>query len=121
MKELAKDVKKMSRAFTTVNAQLKILKEAESNLYDSENEDEASNFQMADINFGKSDFQFAQLDEKFEPHIASLFNHTSGRNIGIKTKLDLREVTLLLPQSKMDLFCNKALLEKTAKPRKNST
>ena len=70
---------------------------------------------MADINFGKSDFQFAQLDEKFEPHIASLFNHTSGRNIGIKTKLDLREVILLCSQSEIDLFCNRYLVDKTTK------
>ena len=49
----------MSRAFTTVNTQLKNLKEADSKLYDSENEDEASNFQMAKINLGKSDFRFA--------------------------------------------------------------
>ena len=50
---------------------------------------------MADINFGKSYFQFAQLDEEFEPRIAIIFNHTSGRNVGIKTKLDLRDVILL--------------------------
>ena len=29
---------------------------------------------MADINFGKSDFQFAQLDEEFKPCIASILN-----------------------------------------------
>ena len=34
------------------------MKDTGSNLYDSEDEDEASNFQMADINFDKSDFQF---------------------------------------------------------------
>ena len=111
----------MSRLFTTINTQLQKLKEADSNLYDSDDEDEASHFHTANNDFGKNDFQFAQLDEKFEPCIASLFKQTASRNVGIKTKLDLREVTLLLPQSKMDLFCNKALLEKTAKPRKNST
>ena len=54
----------MSRAFTTVNTQLQNIKEAESNLYDSEDEDEVSNFQMADIDVGKSNFQFAHLDKK---------------------------------------------------------
>ena len=63
MNKLANDVKKISRAFTTVSTQLQILKEADSNLYESEYEYEASHFQMADNNFGKIDFQFAQLDE----------------------------------------------------------
>ena len=104
MKELAKDVKKMSRAFTTVNAQLKILKEAESDLYDSEHEDEASHFQMADIDFGKSDFQFSQLDKKFEPHITSLFDQTAGPKSGIQTKIEFMEVILLDIELAMDLF-----------------
>ena len=51
--KIAKDVKKISRGFTTVNTQLQHLKEADSDLSDSENEDEASHFQMAKINFGK--------------------------------------------------------------------
>ena len=87
-KNLAKDVKNMSRVFTTVNAQPKNLEEADSDLFDFEDEYEASNFQMEDINFGKSDFQFAQLDEGFLLRIASLFNQTDSRNVGIKTKLD---------------------------------
>ena len=45
-----------------------------SDLSDSEDEYEASNFHMDKINFGKSDFQFSQLDEEFEPWIASAFN-----------------------------------------------
>ena len=61
MKKLAKDFKKMSREFTTVNTQIQNLKEADSDLSDSKDEDEASCFQMADMNFDKSDFQFAQL------------------------------------------------------------
>ena len=60
------------------------MKEANSDLSDSEVEDEASHFQMAEIKFGKSDFQFAQLDEKSEPRIAILFNQTYGSNFGIK-------------------------------------
>ena len=31
----------------------------------SEDEDEASHFHMAEINYGKSDFKFAQLDKNF--------------------------------------------------------
>ena len=61
MKKLAEDVKKKSGAFTTFNTQLQYLKEAGSDLSDSEDEDEASHFHMSEINFGKSDFQFAQL------------------------------------------------------------
>ena len=56
---------------------------------DSEDEDKASHFQMADITFGTSDFQFAQLDDKFEPCITSILNQTVGHNAGITTKLDL--------------------------------
>ena len=68
---------------------------------------------MAGIDFGKSDFQFAQLDEEFEPRIASVFNQTTGHNISIKPKLNLREVILLDSQSMIDIFRNQALVEKT--------
>ena len=40
----------------------------------------------------------------FEPCIANLFNQSSGRNVVIKTKVDLREVILLDSQSKIDFF-----------------
>ena len=53
------------------------------------------------------------MDEKFEPHIKSLFNQTDGHNIRIETKLYLREVILLDIQLEMDLFCNIYLVEKT--------
>ena len=94
LKKIAKDTNKMSRAFPTVSTQLQNLKEADSDLYDSEDEYETSHFNMAKINFGKSDFQFAHLDEEFNSHIASIFNHIYGRNFGIKIKPNLREVTL---------------------------
>ena len=58
LKKLAENVKNMSRSFTIVNTQLQILKEADSYISDSEDEYEASNFQMANIKFGKSDFGF---------------------------------------------------------------
>ena len=60
------------------------MREDESYLSNSEDEDEASHFQMDEINFGKSDFQFAQLDEELKPRIASIFNQTAGHNVGIK-------------------------------------
>ena len=113
MKKLAKDINNISRAFTTDNTQLQKLEEADSDLSDSEDEDEASHFQMAGIDFGKSDFQFAQLVKKFDPHIAIPFNYTAGCNVGYKTKINLREVILIDIQSTMDIFCNRALVEKT--------
>ena len=93
------------------------MKYAESDLYDSEDEDEASHFQIAEINFCKSDSQFAQLDEEFKPRITSLYNQTDGHNVGIKTKLYLREVILLDSQLTMDIFYNLSLLEKTTKSK----
>ena len=48
---MAKDVNNMSREFTTVKIQLQRLKDADSDLSDSEDEDEASHFQMAENNF----------------------------------------------------------------------
>ena len=117
LKKLAENIKNMSRAFTIVNTQLQILKEADSYISDSEDEDEASNFQMANINFGKSDFGFAQLDEECKPRISSLFNQTTGNNIGIKTKLNLREDILIYSQLTMDFFCNQDSVEKTAKSK----
>ena len=74
---MTKDVKKMYKAFTTVNTQLQSLKEAcqaDSGLCDSEDEDEASHVHIAGINFGKSNFQCAQLDKEFESRIAIIFN-----------------------------------------------
>ena len=74
MKKMAKDVKNISREFATVDTQLQRLKEADSELYDFKDEYEASHFQMADTNFGKSEFQFAHMVEVLEPHTAILFN-----------------------------------------------
>jgi hypothetical protein len=80
------------------------LKEAESDISDSEGEDEASHFQM-DVSP-----QFAQVKKEFEPRIAKLF-----KQAGSTVKIDLREVILLDSQSTMDLFCNTALVSKTCK------
>ena len=63
-----------------VNNQLQRIKYADSSLPDSEDEDKASHLQIYDINWGKSDFKFAQLDKEFEPRIASIFNQTASSN-----------------------------------------
>jgi hypothetical protein len=82
------------------------LKEAESDISESEGEDEASYFQM-DIAL-----QFAQVEKEFEPRIAKLF-----KQAGSKIKLDLQKIILLESQSTMDLFCNAALVSKTSKSK----
>jgi hypothetical protein len=104
VKKLKKDLKSTKRAFTTVNTQLAQLKEAESDISESEGEDEASHFQM------NAALQFAQVDKEFEPRIVKLF-----KQAGSTIKIDLREVILLDSQSTMDLFCNAALVRKTSK------
>jgi hypothetical protein len=102
VKKLQKDCKSMRKAFTTVNTQLEKLKEAESDISESEGEDEASHFHM------DAALQFAQVKKKFEPRIAKLF-----KQAGLSVKIDLREVIILDSQSTMDLFCNAALVSKT--------
>jgi hypothetical protein len=46
VKKLQKDIKSMRKSFTTINTQLEKLKEAESDISESEGEDEASHYQM---------------------------------------------------------------------------
>ena len=106
VKKLTKDLKSMKKAFTTVNTQLQQLREEDSDLSDSDTEEEASHFQFVD-----NAFQFAQLDQEFEPRIAKLFKQAHGT----KVNLDLREIILLDSQSTMDLMCNEALVERTFK------
>jgi hypothetical protein len=104
VKKLQKDIKFMRKAFTTVNTQLEKLKEAETDISESEGEDEALHLQM------DTALQFAQVKKEFEPRIAKLF-----KQAGLSVKIDLREVILLDIQSTMDLFCNAALVSKTCK------
>jgi hypothetical protein len=104
IKKLKKDFKSMNKAFTTVNTQLKKLKEADSDLSGSEDDDDQSHFQM------DAAIQFAQVDKECEPTISNLFKQT-----GSSVKIDLREVILLDSQSTMDLFYNAALVSKTRK------
>jgi hypothetical protein len=104
IKKLKNDFKSMKKAFTMVNTQLEKLKEADSDLSGSEDDDDQSHFQM------DAAIQFAQVDKEFDPKIANLF-----KQAGSSFKIDLREVILLDIQSNMDPFCNAALLSKTRK------
>jgi hypothetical protein len=104
VKKLKKDFNSMKKAFTVVNTQLEKLKEADSDLSGSEDDNDQSHFQM------DAAIQFAQVDREFEPTIANLF-----KQAGFLVKIDLWEVILLDSQSTMDLFCNTALVSKTHK------
>jgi hypothetical protein len=108
VKKLQKDIKSMRKAFTMVNTQLEKLKEAESDISESEGEDEASHFQM------DAALQFAQVEKEFEPRIAKFF-----KQAGLSFKIHLREIILLDSQSTMDLFCNASLVSKTCKSTTN--
>jgi hypothetical protein len=66
VKKLTKHLKSIKKAFTTVNTQLAQLKEADSDIFESEGE-EASHFQVDQA------LQFAQLYKKFEQRITELF------------------------------------------------
>ena len=57
------------------------------------------------------------MDEEFEPRIASLFNHNASCNVGIKNELNLGEVIPIDSQLMVDIFYNRALLEKIAKSK----
>jgi hypothetical protein len=103
--KLKKDLKSMKKSLTTVNTQLALLKEAESDISDSEGDEEASHFQMDEA------LQFDQVDKVFEPRIVNIFKQNHGSNI----KLNIREVILLYIQSTMDIFCKSAMVGKTIK------
>jgi hypothetical protein len=68
-KKLKKDLNSIKKAFTAVNTQLAQLKEADSDISESEGE-EALYFQADQA------FQFAHLVKKFEPRIAKLFKQS---------------------------------------------
>ena len=67
MKNIENYVKKISRVFTTFNTQLKKLKESDSNFSDSEDEDEASHFQMAKIILVKVTSNLHSWTRNFNP------------------------------------------------------
>ena len=100
--KITKYFKKMKNDFT----QLQQLQESNSDLYDDDDEEENSHFQIADRGF-----QFTKLNREFDPHITNIFNQAPYFN----NNLDLREIILLDSQSTMDLFCNQALVTETYK------
>jgi hypothetical protein len=73
VKKLKKDLKSIKKAFTTVNTQLAQLKEADSDISESEGK-EASHFQVDQA------LQFAQLDKKFEPRVVNYSNKQYPRS-----------------------------------------
>jgi hypothetical protein len=74
----------MKKSFITFNTQLVQLKEAKSDISESEREDEASHFHM------DAALQFTQVDKEFKPIITNLFKQADST-----INLDLREVILL--------------------------
>jgi hypothetical protein len=88
----------MKKAFT----QLQKVKEADSDISDSNASEGDSHFQCM-----HDDFQLTQVEQEFEPQIAKLFRQAWTKR---HVKLDLREIILLDSQSTMDLICNCTLV-----------
>ena len=57
--KLKKEFKNIKKAFTTVNTQLALMKEADSDFAESDGDEEDSHFQV------DAAFQFAQVDKEF--------------------------------------------------------
>jgi uncharacterized protein YodC (DUF2158 family) len=96
----------LKKAFT----QLQKTSKKDSDLSDSESEEEDSHFQF------DNGFQFKQMEVKlmaidFKLCIAKLFKQMHGT----RNKLDLKQVILLDSQSTVDLICDPALVESTFK------
>jgi hypothetical protein len=84
VKKLKKDFKYMIKYLATVNTHLKKQKEADSDLFGSEDDAGQSYFQM-DVAL-----LFAQVDKKFEPTIAHIFNqggHPIGKSVHYRSFL----------------------------------
>jgi predicted nucleic acid-binding Zn-ribbon protein len=107
VKKLTKEMKSINKKFSSINAQLQQIQENESDLLDSEEEEEASHFQI-----GNNGFLFTQMEQDFEPRITKLFKQVHSSK---SVNLDLKEVILLDSQSTMDLICNRALVTNTYK------
>ena len=86
--------------------QLQQLQESDSDLSDDDDEEENSLFKISDRGF-----QFTQLNQEFEPHIAKLLNQAPD----FKNKLNLMKIILLESQYTMDCFCNLELVTETFK------
>jgi predicted nucleic acid-binding Zn-ribbon protein len=72
VQKLKKDIKSIKKEFAMVNTQIVQLKEADSEISESEGDEEASHFQVDQA------LQFAQVDNKSEPRIANIFKQTSS-------------------------------------------
>ena len=101
VKKLEKEINTIKKNFHYVNTQLAHLKESNSDLSDSDTEED-SHFQHAESDVGKHSFQFSQMDAEFEPQIAHLFKQSS--NSRDTAELDLREIILLDSLLTMDIF-----------------
>jgi hypothetical protein len=104
IKKIAKDTKNLKKAIT----QLQKTGKQDSDMSDSESEEEDSHFQFDD------GFQFTQMKVKqtaikVELRIAKLFKQTHSTKI----KHDLKKVIRLDSQSKIDLICDLTLVELT--------
>jgi hypothetical protein len=73
--KLKKDLKSTKKPLTTVNTQLTLLKEADSDISDSEGDEEASHLHMEEA------LQFAQFDKGFQPGITKIFKHVDHCSI----------------------------------------
>ena len=109
VKQLSKDVKKMSKKMDTMHAQISSVQE-ELDVSDLEEESGSQHVQFASF---QRELQFMQVTRaQFEPKIQRLFKQSAkDRPRG----LNLREVLLIDSQSTIDLFCNRALVSKVWK------
>ena len=64
VKKLEKEIKTTKKHFHSVNTQLAQLKESNSNISDSDTEED-SHFQHSESNVRRHSFQFSQLDAEF--------------------------------------------------------
>jgi hypothetical protein len=126
----ASSMKKLEKAFTKSLkksfAQMQTTNESDSDISASDDSHGESHFQ-----FESGNFQFAQVENEFEPQIVKLFEHAwrntkNVRNdvnlaqaLGTTTQIDLRKVILLDSQSTIDLFCNRALVKRTFRSDKS--
>ena len=114
VEKLEQDVNTIKKNFHSINTQLAQLKEINSDILDSDTEED-SHFQHAESNVSRHSFQFAQLDDEFEPRISQLFKQSSDRIDS--TQLYLREIILLDSQLTMDIFFYLSLVENINKSK----
>jgi hypothetical protein len=130
--------KKLKKSFATLETKIQELEKEDSDMTDSDSNDEASHFQF-DKNEPTTGFQMTQMEQKEAnkgiPHgipgvtcaeatvLHQAFEKRNAeilfkKNHGKKIDLDLRNVILLDSQSTMDLFCNTKLVHNITKVNK---